>query len=254
MDEMYFDLKKGNYIKIVGDELEIKDSYWDAYNTFYDNAVVRDKIKNFRLLHLGIAMGFSVSIYLMNENRSYFNRKELTVSPKKAKQFEMLKTVMNQHGVFENRSWYDVNHGEYTFYKIQKKLRERDFCEDQKEQELSEEIRLIECPCCKAQISNQAPTCPKCGQPIKVEKPQKMYRINPSGNKEWVHCPKCGSENCSRYREQHYIPGETEVEYTKNLNPLKPFTIANRKEKIIREEKVVTKNRFICNDCGKVFD
>ena len=254
MDEMYFDLKKGGYIRMIGDDMEIKSSFFDVNDVLHKNEVVKDKIENFRLIYFSVLIGCNVVIELVNEKKRFGYHIEIMTTPKKAKEYDLLKEVMDQYGCFEGRTLPDSNYQKYNVYAIMRNWREKEFSEDQKEQELSEEIRLIECPCCKAQISNQAPACPKCGQPIKVEKPQKMYRINPSGNKEWVHCPKCGSENCSRYREQHYIPGETEVEYTKNLNPLKPFTIANRKEKIIREEKVVTKNRFICNDCGKVFD
>ena len=45
----------------------------------------------------------------------------------------------------------------------------------------------------------------------------------------------------------------TKTRYTANLNPLKPFTLLNKKEKVVKKEQVVTESKFICNSCGKIF-
>lgn len=38
-----------------------------------------------------------------------------------------------------------------------------------------------------------------------------------------------------------------------NLNPFKPFTILDKKEKVVRKERTITESKFMCNDCGKIF-
>lgn len=68
-----------------------------------------------------------------------------------------------------------------------------------------------------------------------------------------VYCPRCKSSNCSHYKEQHIKPGKTKTTYSVNLNPLKPFTVLNKKEKVVKKDSVVTENKIICNDCGKIF-
>lgn len=83
---------------------------------------------------------------------------------------------------------------------------------------------------------------------------QGVYRYTLFGEKQEVYCPRCGSANCSYYQEQKIIPGKTKTRYTANLNPLHPFTFANKREKVIREEQMVTESRFLCNSCGKIFD
>lgn len=80
-----------------------------------------------------------------------------------------------------------------------------------------------------------------------------IYRYTLFGSKQEVYCPRCGSENCSYYQEQHIIPGKTKTRYTANLNPLLPFTLINKKEKVIRRERVVTESKIICNSCGNMF-
>lgn len=80
-----------------------------------------------------------------------------------------------------------------------------------------------------------------------------IYRYGLFGGKTEVYCPRCHSENCSYYQEQKIIPGKTKTKYSANLNPLKPFTLVNKKEKVIRKEEVRTETKIICNDCGKIF-
>lgn len=80
-----------------------------------------------------------------------------------------------------------------------------------------------------------------------------IYRYSFWGNPIEVYCPRCGSENCSYFTEQKIIPGKTKTKYTANLNPLKPFTLVNKKEKIVRKELEYTESKISCNDCGKIF-
>lgn len=79
-----------------------------------------------------------------------------------------------------------------------------------------------------------------------------IYRYS-WGRKERVYCPRCGSSNCSHFTTESVIPGKTKTKYTANLNPFKPFTLVNKKEKVVRKEQTVTENKIICNDCGKIF-
>lgn len=81
-----------------------------------------------------------------------------------------------------------------------------------------------------------------------------IYRYTLLGKKEEVYCPRCGSSNCSHYKEQKVIPGKTKTTYSANINPLKPFTLVNKKEKVVRKDQVITENKFICNSCGKIFN
>lgn len=81
-----------------------------------------------------------------------------------------------------------------------------------------------------------------------------VYRSTLFHGLQEVYCPRCGSENCSHYQEQRIIPAKTKTRYSANLNPLRPFTLVNKKEKVVRKEEVVTEKKFLCNKCGNIFD
>lgn len=127
------------------------------------------------------------------------------------------------------------------------------------------EPKLIECPCCKKLVSNAAFSCPNCGQPLaqsaftpnssksEPDEFKGIYKQTLLHGLQEVYCPRCGSSNCSHYQEQRIIPGKTKTSYSMNLNPLKPFTVVNKKEKVVRKEKAVTVQKFICNKCGNIF-
>ena len=120
------------------------------------------------------------------------------------------------------------------------------------------------CPICKNKNEPGNFTCQNCGHKYTmgeykvIEKREQhifsgIYRYTLLGKKQEVYCPRCGSEDCSHYKEQKSIPGKTKTQYSANLNPLKPFTFVNKKEKIVRKEQVYTENKFMCNSCGKIF-
>ncbi len=92
------------------------------------------------------------------------------------------------------------------------------------------------------------------GKEKELEEPEfeGIYRKTSRGFQE-VYCPRCGSENCSYYQEQRFIPAKTKTRYTANLNPLRPFTLMNKKEKVIRKEELTTETKIKCNDCGYTF-
>ena len=81
-----------------------------------------------------------------------------------------------------------------------------------------------------------------------------IYRYTFFGKKEEVYCPRCGSWDCSHHQEQKIIPGKTKTRYTANLNPLRPFTFVNKKEKVVRKEEVISISKFMCNKCGYIFE
>ena len=80
-----------------------------------------------------------------------------------------------------------------------------------------------------------------------------IYRHSFFKGMQEVHCPRCGSSNCSWIQQQHIIPGKTKTRYTANLNPFHPFTLVNKKEKIVQEERTYTVKKIMCNDCGRIF-
>lgn len=119
------------------------------------------------------------------------------------------------------------------------------------------------CPNCGKYNDSDTYKCVRCGHKYSIaeynviypeEKFDGVYRYSPFGGIKEVYCPRCHSSNCSHYQEQKYIPGKTKTRYTVNLNPLKPFTLINKKEKVKRKEEIKTINRFVCNSCGKIFD
>ena len=37
------------------------------------------------------------------------------------------------------------------------------------------------------------------------------------------------------------------------MNPLKPFTLINKKEKVVRQPITRNVSKFVCDDCGNIF-
>lgn len=73
-------------------------------------------------------------------------------------------------------------------------------------------------------------------------------------NLQKKYCPKCGSGNCHAFVEDETIlQGKTKMQTSVNLNPLKPFTLFNTKEKVVREPWTMQVSKFVCDDCGKIF-
>ena len=80
-----------------------------------------------------------------------------------------------------------------------------------------------------------------------------IYKYDFWGRKSEVYCPRCFSQNCQYFTTEKFIPGKTKTTYKANINPLKPFTLVNKKEKVISQDRTVTEQQIICNDCGKIF-
>lgn len=65
-----------------------------------------------------------------------------------------------------------------------------------------------------------------------------------------ICCPRCKSRNI-QYVSRDIIGRRTKGKTSLNLNPLKPFTVFNHKEKVTRRGFEV--NQWCCLDCGKNF-
>lgn len=143
----------------------------------------------------------------------------------------------------------------------------KEHLEELKEKE--ENRKLYICSSCGTQNNDGEDYCISCGMRLtpyhampsehdradEIEKEgfRGIYRSTIFGLQE-VYCPRCGSEDCSHYQEQKVVPQKTKTRYTANLNPLRPFTLLNKKEKVVREEEIVIQNKFLCNKCGKIFN
>lgn len=133
---------------------------------------------------------------------------------------------------------------------------------DQKEQ-IAEQNFLINCPCCGRQVSNKAPSCPNCGQPI-----------NQTGNQEnlkRIFCPRCKGTNVvvnlenvvGSYGGRSEVRKKSVVTNTANRVGRAGMTIMTgglwlltpKKSKYneVKKGKVYTQQikTAVCQDCGK---
>lgn len=124
------------------------------------------------------------------------------------------------------------------------------------------------CSKCGTQIEDDSNFCFNCGyqvqgmvneniddySPTKQQtKFNGVYRSLLFGGLQEVYCPRCKSSDCSHFQEQQVVPAKTKTSYKANLNPLKPFTLVNKKEKTKRKEQTYYVDKFVCNKCGKIF-
>ena len=67
-------------------------------------------------------------------------------------------------------------------------------------------------------------------------------------------CPQCGGTNYHAFIDEVVIQeGKVKSRTTVNLNPLRPFTVFNHKEKVVRKPLTKQISKFVCDDCGKIF-
>lgn len=136
---------------------------------------------------------------------------------------------------------------------------------DKENRTISTNEPYVICPKCGFHNKSNGFKCKKCGYHYKMNEYKVIYpkdencefhgvyRSTLFNGLQEVYCPRCGSENCSHYQEQVFMPGKTKTKYTANLNPFKPFTLVNKKEKVIRKDRTITESKFVCNKCGKIF-
>lgn len=67
-------------------------------------------------------------------------------------------------------------------------------------------------------------------------------------------CPKCGQSNYFiTYEKVVITPEKTKGSVSLNLNPLKPFTLIDYKEKVVQKEVSNEVIKLMCNVCGNKF-
>lgn len=79
---------------------------------------------------------------------------------------------------------------------------------------------------------------------VLLEKLADIDSSNSNGNTTYNEqgqkcCPYCGSTHFQYAGQQIYgsRPEKTKTRYTANLNPLRPFTLVNKKEKVVKRQE-----------------
>ena len=96
---------------------------------------------------------------------------------------------------------------------------------------------------------------------VLLEKLADVDSSNSNGNTTYNEqgqkcCPYCGSTHFQYAGQQIYgaRPEKTKTRYTANLNPLRPFTLVNKKEKVVKKARNgYAVDEFICLNCGNRF-
>lgn len=89
-------------------------------------------------------------------------------------------------------------------------------------------------------------------------KPVTAHKSTPkiTVSKKQLQCPKCKSINLQYLGGDNIGGREAKIKTSTslNLNPLKPFTLFNQKEKVVKKAREgIDLDRWRCQDCGKVF-
>lgn len=207
---------KSTLIEIYGMDLTIRISGCPT---------ITDKIWNFSLEYFGISMGMNIGFAINNISKGYTSGVVDVVGKGAAKeQLIFFKEIMEHNGLYAGRSRFDVIYNKRP---------------EEKQAVVSTYKQYKE---------RMATTSEK----KKEDDFHGIYKYS-LGQKIEVYCPRCKSSNCSYFTNEKFIPGKTKTKYTMNLNPLKPFTLINKKEKVIRKERTITENKIMCNDCGNIF-
>lgn len=68
-------------------------------------------------------------------------------------------------------------------------------------------------------------------------------------------CPRCGKSHYhSMVTQEVVVPEKTKTQSSLNLNPLKPFTVMNHKQKVVQREISREVVRFVCDECGNIWN
>lgn len=208
--------KKSILIEIYGMDLKVR---------IPGRPTITDRIWNFTLEYFGISMGMNIGFAINNISKGYSSGVVDVVDKGEVKeQLIVFKEIMEHNGLYAGRGRFDV------IYK-----------------QTPEEKQALGNTYKEYQERMKPATARK-----KSEDFHGIYKYS-FGQKIEVYCPRCGSSNCSHFTDEIVIPGKTKTRYTANLNPFKPFTLVNKKEKVIRKEKTITENKIKCNDCGNIF-
>ena len=67
-------------------------------------------------------------------------------------------------------------------------------------------------------------------------------------------CPRCGKSHYhAMVTQEVVVPEKTKTQSSLNLNPLKPFTVMNHKQKVVQREISREVVRFVCDECGNIW-
>lgn len=226
-DKKYNKLNDRRNISIRHKEkiIEIRDGKLTL--RFPRNITITDDVQNFVLEYFSISMGMNVGLMINNVSKGYTSGVvDIVCKGEEKDSLLLFKEIMDNNGLYKGRSRFSVTY--------QKTDAETEIGNKRKE-----EFERLMGYASEKNISN--------------DDFKGIYKYTLFNGKQEVYCPRCRSENCSHYQEQKIIPGKTKTRYTANLNPLKPFTLVNKKEKVIRKDQLVTERKIICNDCGMVF-
>lgn len=200
---------------------------FDYSNThlLYINSVMHirvfDRIENFILVHEEEYKDGQCSIIVKNESKLFYA--QLMMKPNSEHTLHDFVRLMSSIGNFEDKPIKEAQ-------KENKKFSRAALNEDHK--------RYVEYEKQQAYIDNT----------------NAVYRYSILGDRQVVKCPRCGSTNCSILHETKEIPDKIKTSYKANLNPFKPFTIANKKEKVVRKGYSTTITKYSCNKCGMIFN
>ena len=109
------------------------------------------------------------------------------------------------------------------------------------------------CPSCGCANVAGNYTCSRCGHKYTMGEYEVIVKCETS-EMEKRCCPGCGGTRFHAFVEDEVmIPAKVKSQTTLNLNPLKPFTVFNHKEKVVRKGWTRQVSKFVCDDCGKIF-
>lgn len=126
---VYLPLKKGRYIEIKDGVMTLNSPY--LVGTFVCKEPIIDNIENYRLLYFKVKYKRCVEFILQNEGHNLRRTFELFVKKDDVEKFIQFRDIMEQYGVFDNRSKFSVLHLDDNETKL-KELRD-DFGQQLKE-------------------------------------------------------------------------------------------------------------------------
>lgn len=137
-----------------------------------------------------------------------------------------------------------------------KLLQKKDATVEQKNENTLVEAKGLYTICPECDFRNEPGqfTCIKCGHKYTMSEYNVVYAREETDFAS-RKCPSCNSMRVRAFVEEKVIvPKKTKVQTSLNLNPFKPFTVFDHKEKVVRKEITTSTSRFVCDDCGTIFD
>lgn len=106
------------------------------------------------------------------------------------------------------------------------------------------------CPNCGSKNQAGEFKCSTCGYKYTMND----YEVVIPKTSKKTPCPNCGGTNYHAFVEEVLIrEGKVKARTTLNLNPFRPFAVFNHKEKVVRQPITIQVSKFVCDDCGQIF-